>query len=690
MNVNSAVVRRILIGVGTVVMAFVSAPRAGAAEGMTAVQVSELRMMTAAAISPDGRLIAALRSVPRTLFDDENGAAWSELHVIETATGVVRPFITGDVEIGSIAWRPDGLAISFVAKRGNDEHKALYLIPVGGGEAHRIVDFDADIRSYAWSPDGGSIAFVAREPRSDADEELAEQGFDQQVFEEDWRPFGVWIARLDDAAGEPLRLQLDGSAFQIRWGPDGDLLAVALAPRPLVDDEYMRQQVHVVSLATGTVLGVVDHQAKLDRIEWSPDGRRLAMIAGVDLHDPSASSLWVANGRGGAPHNLTAGFAGDVSGVAWRDDDTLVFLSDTGTATELFVAPADGSRAPDPLGLRDGATVFTSLDLAADGRRAALIGEAPDHPREVFSLELPGAAPRRLTDSNPWLADVRLAPQEVVRFAARDGLELEGILIRPLDTAAGTRHPLVLVVHGGPESHYRNGWMTSYNRPGQVLAARGFGVFYPNYRGSTGRGVEFSLTSQGDPAGAEFTDLLDAVDHLAEIGLVDRDRVGVTGGSYGGYATAWCATRFTERFAAGVMFVGISNKVSKVGTTDIPDEEFLVHARRRVYDDVPFFFDRSPIAYAKGARTPLLILHGTDDPRVSVTQSKELYRALEIAGNAPVRLVLYPGEKHGNRKAAARYDFTLRLIRWMEHYLIGPGGDAPPYRLDYRAPENGW
>ena len=134
-----------------------------------------------------------------------------------------------------------------------------------------------------------------------------------------------------------------------------------------------------------------------------------------------------------------------------------------------------------------------------------------------------------------------------------------------------------------------------------MAAARGFAVFYPNYRGSTGRGVEFSKLSQGDPAGKEFDDLVDAVDHLVAAGLVDQDKVGVTGGSYGGYATAWCATRYTDRFAAGVMFVGISDKISKVGTTDIPDEEFYVHALHRPWENWQFFLERSPIYHADGA-----------------------------------------------------------------------------------------
>jgi dipeptidyl aminopeptidase/acylaminoacyl peptidase len=252
-----------------------------------------------------------------------------------------------------------------------------------------------------------------------------------------------------------------------------------------------------------------------------------------------------------------------------------------------------------------------------------------------------------------------------------------------------------MLVHGGPEAHRRHGWLTSYSRPGQVLAARGFAVLYPNYRGSTGRGVEFSKLGQEDAAGAEFDDLVDGVDHLIAAGLVDPDRVGVSGGSYGGYATAWLATRYSERFAAGVMFVGISNVISKTFTTDIPEEEYLVHALERPWDDWQGYLERSPIYWSGESETPLLILHGEADPRVSVTQSEEMYRALKIHGNTPVRLVLYPGEGHGNRRAASRYDVMLRLLRWMEHYLMPADegeerAEIPEYGLEYRAEGTGF
>jgi dipeptidyl aminopeptidase/acylaminoacyl peptidase len=194
-------------------------------------------------------------------------------------------------------------------------------------------------------------------------------------------------------------------------------------------------------------------------------------------------------------------------------------------------------------------------------------------------------------------------------------------------------------------------------------------VFYPNYRGSTGRGLAFAKTSQGDPAGKEFDDLIDGVDHLIASGLVDRDRVGITGGSYGGYATAWGATYYTERFAAGVMAVGISEQLLTLGTGDIPNELYLVHARMWPWENWQKNLERSPIYYVEKARTPLLIMGGDADPRVHPSQSLALYRYLKILGNAPVRYVIYPGEKHGNAKAAARFDFSLRLLRWFDHYL---------------------
>ena len=304
------------------------------------------------------------------------------------------------------------------------------------------------------------------------------------------------------------------------------------------------------------------------------------------------------------------------------------------------------------------------------------------HDREVYAAG--GASPgfRRLTDSNPWLQDVSLATQRAVRWKARDGLELEGLFIEPLHDGLGDPPPLIMIAHGGPEGHFRNGWNSSYSRPGQLAAAEGFAVFFPNYRGSTGRGVAFSKMGQGDAAGPEFDDLIDGLDYLVAEGLVDGKRVGVAGGSYGGYATAWLGTRYTERFRAGVMFVGISNKLSKALTTDIPYEDVLVHTRYDPWARLEYSMERSPLSYVERSRTALLIAGGTGDSRVHPSQSLQFYRALKMVGKTPVRYVRYPGEGHGNRRAAARNDYTHRLIRWMRHFVADGATELPPWDLE--------
>ncbi len=656
-------------------------PAAAAADemsGMSVHDIAKLRFVLGAEISPDGTSVAYTLSVPRTPGVGEDGGAWTELW-LAGGDGAPRPFVGGKVNVSEVAWAADGSAITFLAKRGDDEHKTLYSIPLAGGEARRLLGHGDGIDEYAFSPDGERLAFLAKRAEDEKLEELEEKGFQQIVYEEEWRPVELWMAEAEgDGFSEPVAVTLDGSASSLSWSPAGDKLAVALAPTSLIDDDYMARRVHLLDAESGAAGGVIETNGKLADVVWSPDGQRLALLAGADVNDPIPGRLMVVEATGGAPRELNPGIEADAEAVAWLDGETLLWIKAEGVGRSLERQAVGGS--PETL-LAAGGPIWRSLSFAAGA--AALTADTPGHPDELFRWSLGGGEPVRVSDSNPWLAERRLAKQEVVAFEARDGMALEGLLIHPMDRAEGQRVPLVLIVHGGPEAHFANGWLTNYSRPGQALAARGMAAFYPNYRGSTGRGLVFAKTSQADPAGKEFDDLIDAVDHLIASGLVDGDKVGVTGGSYGGYATAWSSTRHTDRFAAGVMFVGISDKVSKIGTSDIPVELFSVHARRWPWDNWQLHLERSPIYYVEQARTPLLILGGDADPRVHPSQSLVLYRYLKILGKTPVRYVIYPGEKHGNRKAAARLDYSLRALRWLEHYLAGPGGEPPAHELDY-------
>jgi dipeptidyl aminopeptidase/acylaminoacyl peptidase len=673
-------------------LGFVGAPFSTAQEQanvtvLTPHRVAELRMVSGAVISPEGGQVAYTLSLPRKPNEDEDGEPWSELWVTTRAGSLARPFITGKVNVSAVQWTADSRHIAFLAKRGDDKMKSLYLIPVDGGEARKAVELKSDIAAFSFAPDGKRVALVAREAEDKDKKKLKEKGFKQEVYEEDWRPAKIWIATLFTEDEKIKPLAVTGHVHHVQWSPGDDRLLVSLAPTPLVDDSFVRQRVRIIDAASGEILTRIENPGKLGSVAWSPDGKRVGMIAAGDVHDPSAGRLMVGDADSGNFRDVLPGFIGQVSQFEWVGNETLSYIAAVGVETIFATLNVNLGAASAKTNLGPGGPIYSSLSVTTNGQHFALVASTPSHPAELFTWSTGAAAPERRTESNPFLANVRLAKQEVVRHKARDGLELEGILIRPLDEVAGKRYPLILSVHGGPESHVSHGWLTAYGSPGQVAAARGFAVFYPNYRGSTGRGVAFSKLGQGDAAGKEFDDLVDAVDHLIETGLVDRAKVGVTGGSYGGYATAWCATRFTERFAAGVMFIGISDKVSKVGTTDIADEEYFVHALKRPWEDWQFLLERSPIYHAEKSRTPLLIMHGKDDPRVHVGQSLELYRHLKMHNQTPVRLVLYPGEQHGNRKAAARLDYHLRLMQWMEHYLKGPGGEMPALKLDYTDPD---
>ena len=649
-------------------------------------RIAELKLVTAAAISPDGQHTAYTLSVPRKPGVDDDGEPWTELWVVGAeADAKPRAFVAGKVSVSAVRWTPDSRSIAFLTKRGDDKFRSLYVIPLAGGEAQRALTHVADIGDYSLAPDGRRVAFVAREAEDAALKKSRDQGFRQEVYEEDWTYARVWTAKLFSAE-KPAALKTEGHARAVRWSPTDDRLLVVATPTPSVDDSLMRQRLRVIDAADGAVRARIENPGKLGAYEWSPDGKRIAFVSGEDIHDPHAGRLMVADAASGAFGQVLAPkWEGDASDIAWLDADTIAFVAEDGVENSIARVRADAKNAQPEILLPKGAGAgaITAISLARGARTFALVASKASHPAEVFTWTTGAATAQRRTDSNPWLAGMRVARQEIVRHKARDGVGLTGILVRPLDEKPGQRYPLILAVHGGPESHVPHGWVTGYSTPGQLGAARGFAVFYPNYRGSTGRGAAFAKLGQGDAAGKEFDDLVDAVDHLVGTGLVDTKKVGVTGGSYGGYATAWCSTKFSERFAAGVMFVGISDKVSKVGTTDIPDEEFYVHARKRPWEDWKFLLERSPIYHTANARTPLLILHGKDDPRVNVGQSRELHRHLKIRGQAPVRLVLYPGEEHGNRKAAARLDYNLRLMQWMEHYLTGPGGTPPPHVIDY-------
>lgn len=640
--------------------------------------LTKIRTISDAHISPDGESIAYTRSHPREVYLDDDGSSWTELYISDLK-GHERPFITGEVSIHNIQWATDNSAIYFLTKRGHDKHTSLYVIPVDGGEAQKVVNHDNSISGYALSADGSKLVFWAKDKKDENIEKLAKKGFKAEVYEEDRESTKLWLLPLDSKAKQAELLYSTTHVIHAQFSSNNSVL-LKQSPTSLIDDNYMQAGLLNIDLH-GKVLTSVSHVGKLGQYEVSPKGDKVALIGTNDMHDPAAGRLFVAELNSGKLTNILPDFAGHVRDIQWLSNSTIGFVAHQGTGSFWASKKASDSSNKYKVLRKDDSIVYkVSVDAAGDN--AVFLIQKPSHPTELYTT---GSRKqfKRLTDSNPWLANKTLAQQESIKYTSRDGVELEGILVHPLNSEGHA--PLIVYVHGGPESHVSNGWVSRYSSPVHFAASKGYAAFFPNYRGSTGRGVAFSQMGQGKYAAGEFDDIVDGKEYLVKTGLVDRTKVGITGGSYGGYASAWGATALTEHYAASVMFVGISNQLSKFGTTDIPNEMYNVHARSWPWEKWQWMLERSPIYHAEKANTPILIMHGKNDTRVHPSQSMELYRYLKTIGKVPVRLVFYPGEGHGNRKAGAQLDYSYRLMRWMDNYLLGDGKAMPAYQIDHAA-----
>ncbi len=627
-------------------------------------------------LSPAGEHIAYRLTAPRGLSSDAGQPA-IELYVIDLQ-GRPTANYTGALQIGAVAWSTDGERLLFTGRKRGDHSTGIYSLSPGDGAVSEIYLSERAIEAIYPSPDGAWIAYLAAAPKSVARSQLGARDFDVVVFEEDIPDTKVWL--LNTETGVSQRQHLAGSTSSLAWRPDSKTYAVSQAPTGTADDDELARDLVVVDPADSQFQKRMGLVGKLSHFAWSPDGKQLAYIGGEDAADPNPGRLFVIEIDSGKPVSLLADYPGQVEDFHWLDNERIGYIGSRGVWTEYAIASSNQSSLQSPA--PDGGPILRSLSAGSDV--VVAVADTPDHPPEVYRLEL-NEEPQRLTFSNPGLAKKELAKQSVVRFKARDGLDLEAILVHPITTNGPALSPLIVFAHSGPESHYANGWLTSYHTPAQSLAAEGYLLAFPNYRGSTGRGVDYSKLSQNDPAGGEFDDLVDTKTHLVDAGMADAKRTGIAGFSYGGYAAMWGATALTEHFSAAVALAGMSNYVSNFGSTDIPNEWFQVHSLAWPWDDWQGLLQHSPIYYAAETQTPLLIANGDGDRRYHPSQSLEMYRHIKLRSETPVRLVVYPGEGHGISNTQAQIDYALRLVRWMNHYLQGAGGTPPPFEVHQRS-----
>jgi dipeptidyl aminopeptidase/acylaminoacyl peptidase len=634
-------------------------------------ELLNLKYVSSAVISPDGNYAAYTVSIPRAA-DDKPGGNYSELYVIDLKTKESRPFIIGEENVSSIAWSPDSRQIAFRMKRGEKAKIQVWSIPLSGGEARQLTDCKSGIIAFDWHPSGKQIAFIATEPETKREKALEDKGYDFIYFEENLKHKNLYLVDIlpDQPNAEAVQLTTDITVWSFVFSQDGKKIALAATEKNLIDYNYMFKHVHLLDLETKAIKQITQNPGKLGNFVFSPDGKQLAYTASLSTKDHAVSQVYVMPAEGGEAKNLTkANFRGHVDWINWKDNHTIIYFAKEATNVTLNEISLKNNQHKSILSSEtNGGIIFSTPNYTSDFKHFVFRGDSPMHPDELYYWE-PGKTMEPLTDLNPQLKNTELGKQKIISYKAEDGQEIEGILIYPIGYNQGSTYPLVVLVHGGPESNYSNGWVSRYSTPGQVLAGKGYAVFYPNYRASTGYGLEFALAGYGDAAGVEFDDIRDGIKHLIDIGLADKDRVGLGGGSYGGFASAWFATYYTEYVKAVCMFVGISDLISKRGTTDIPYEELLVHSGKPLEDMWQQSLERSPIYYAHQSKTATLIYGGAADTRVHPSQSIELYRRMKMNNHPAVRLVQYPGEGHGNRNQTGRLDVILRILDWYDWYV---------------------
>ncbi|MCG3154180.1 MAG: Dipeptidyl-peptidase 5 [bacterium] len=632
---------------------------------LTPEMVVNLKIVSAAEIDPTGKNVAYVLTTARAA-EEETGGRYSELFVTSVSGGAARQFTFRPLGVSAPQWSPEGKWLYFSAlRKEQSERNAVYRIALDGGEAQLVAKAANDITSYLLSPDGQWLAYLMTDVQTAADKQNAKVGKDVRTVDQSFKFPRLYVQPA--AGGEAQALTGEIAVWSFVWSPEASKLVLQASATPKTDDSYMFKKIYVVNRTGGEAKLLTETKGKLGAMSWSPDGQRLAFLAGVDESDPAHGSIFVVPAAGGTAMNITENYEGTATWVEWINATTLAFTAVERSHTVLKTMPAQGGRMTAVI--TSGFT-FNAASLTRDGKAFALVANTDNHPNEAFSGSLATGKLTRLTNSNPALANVQLAGSEEISWTARDGLEITGLLMLPLNYEKGKRYPCLVQIHGGPESAYLDGWSTNYVQWGELLAANGFVVFSPNYRGSTGRGVAYAKADHQDLGGREFEDVLDGLAHLDRQGLIDLNRVGMGGFSYGGYFSGLAATRYSEHFKAASMGAGIANWVSFTGTSDIPYENSMVHWNLRVWEDMEKAWLASPMAHVQKSSTALLISHGDKDDRVPLTQGWEIYTALKMLGKT-VEFDIYPRAAHGFREANHQLFSIKRNLEWFEKYVKG-------------------
>lgn len=584
-------------------------------------------------LSPDGRTAVIVW----------NASGKPQLYLVDLAgPGEPRQLTSGDQAAFGPAWSPRGDLIAYLSDQGGNENADIFLIDPQGGEPRKFTDApNAANFSPAWSPDGAQLAYSSNRGGH----------------------FDIWVQSLDGTSARRLTDALPPD-HNPRWSPDGTQIAFSSNRSNARDNE----DIFLISVSgerREIQVSPNDGAAHEHSPQWSPDGKQIAfvsdargeediLVATVDGHlvTPIAQTEW---------EELQPTWSPDGKQLAYRvnrdgQSELLLKTLSSGVTTSLQVEPGVIST-------------FDKFAFTPDGTGILCLHSSGQRPGDLVLVATDGQTPmRRITDSLGSFAGRITADQLVqpttVRWSSADGTTVPGLLYQPHQRAAGQLPPAIIVVHGGPTGQSMNTWVPVV----QYYVSRGYVVLAPNVRGSTGYGKTYREANIKDWGGGDLADLVAGARFLATEGFADPQRIGVTGGSYGGYMTLMALTKAPDVWAAGVSVVGVTNLQTLYASTRDDLRYYLDQQIGTPEENPDFYYDRSPINFVEAITAPLLILQGETDPRVPLHEAEQLRdRLAEL--DRPYDYHVYAAEGHGFRREDSRLDAARRTVAFFDHYL---------------------
>ncbi len=645
----------------------------------------QMESVSSPAMSPDGTTILFSRSYADMTRDQSRSNLW----VINVAGDRLRQLTDGPWSDSSAVWSPDGRRLAFLSDRSGSTQ--LHVMWADTRETLQLTRLERAPGSITWSPDGRLIAFTnfvpddspilpVRLPELPRGAQLARGAtiVDRPSWASDGSgptPRGfTHVFTIDATLGGTPKQATSGNYSHSApgWSADGKVIFVSGIRKP--DAAYLQgdSEIYAIDLATGAISPLTDRHGPDTGPEVSPDGRWIA-YTGYDQRQYTnhLSSLYLMDSSGGRRRLWVGALPSSPSNVAWAPDGSGVYYSMQEEGEEnTWFAPADQGLPPRKI--TNGVHVLSGISFAKNGQAAGVRSSVRQPGQLVtFPLARPSEA-RVLVDVNADVLDgVTLASAEELRYVSKDGLKVQGWLMKPANFDATKKYPLVLWIHGGPWSMYTVGWNWSW----QNFAANGYAVLWTNPRGSTGYGQDFVNGIQYSYPGKDYDDLMAGVDAALAKGWVDPDNLFVCGGSGGGVLTAWIVGH-TNRFRAAVSMRPVINWHSFVGTTD--GTSWYRQFQKYPWEDPMEYAVRSPLHYVANVTTPTMLMTGEADLRTPIAQTEEFYRALKLLRKADTLMVRMPDEFHGWRRPSHQLLQQLYLMAWFEKYRTPASKQAVP------------